>query len=448
MGSLQRRLDVGLVVSLVIIFVAQWLIVSSFVRALTEGHVASRLKQDGEVLLAALNRNTENSETTLNPERIDPIYKRPFSGRYFQIQINETVLRSRSLWDQALSLAAINTGESLTSHAIGPQEQKLLLKVSAYRKQQQDIIIAVAEDLSEIEAEIKNFQWRYALFSFGILIVLIFVQKKIVRSGLKPLEKGRREMSSLKSGEIKQLSEAVPDEIKPFVKEINRLLEGMTQRLQRSRNAMGNLAHALKAPITLLMQLSDQDKIKAFPEFHKEITQQLNLLRHLLDRELKRARLAGAAQIGQGLQIEAEIAPLFDALKKIYRDKNIEMTYEIPEGLNIAIDREDFLELLGNLFDNACKWAKNRVRLKVEDTAHFIQIQIEDDGPGAPPESLKRLSARGTRLDESTDGHGLGLAIVQDIVAQYSGEIDFGESEELGGFQVRVKFKPGDQAIS
>jgi len=448
MGSLQRRLDLGLVVSLVIVFVTQWLIVSAFMRTLTEGQTDARLKQDSEVLLAALKLNTEKKKTTLNPERIAPIYKRPFSGRYFQIQINEKIVRSRSLWDQALTFTSPPIGKSLSSHAIGPQGQKLLLKVSAYQKQNKNIIIAVAEDLSKIEAEIKNFQSRYALFSFLILIVLIVIQRKIVRSGLAPLEKGRREMAALKSGEIKELSEAVPDEIKPFVKEINRLLEGMTQRLQRSRNAMGNLAHALKAPITLLMQLSDRKDLQDLPELRTEITQQLNLLRHLLDRELKRARLAGAAQLGQSLQLDTEIVPLIEALKKIYRDKNLNITYDIPKGLKIAIDREDFLELLGNLLDNACKWAKHRVQLKIKTRSGFIQIQIEDNGPGVAPEALAELVGRGVRLDESNEGHGLGLAIVRDIVKQYSGEIYFRKSEQLGGFQVSVKFRSTQEIIT
>lgn len=441
MGSLQRRLDVGLLVSLIIIFFCQWFIVSGFMRALTEGHAASRLKQDSEVLLAALHLPKHGAEITLNPERIDPIYKRPFSGRYFQIKMGQNMLRSRSLWDQELAFSPPDVGQSSETHVLGPQGQQLLLKVSAYQKQKQHIVIAVAEDLSAMEAGIKRFQKRYALFSLAILVVLMFIQRKIVQSGLRPLEKGRHEMTSLKSGEIKQLSEAVPDEIKPFVKEINRLLEGMTQRLQRSRNATGNLAHALKVPITLLVQLSDRDELKPFPALRSALTEQLKHLHDLLDRELKRARLAGAVQGGQVLRLESEIAPLFDALRKIYHGKNLEMACDIPKGLNIAIDREDFLELAGNLLDNACKWAEHRVSFKIEETPGFIQMRVEDDGPGVPPEALTGLADRGARLDESSKGHGLGLAIARDIVTQYAGEITFGKSTHLGGFQVTIKLK-------
>jgi len=438
LGSLQKRLDVGLIISLILFFLFQWLIVSGFVRSLTEEQAASRLKQDSEGILIALSFPQVESEPILKSERIDPIYQRPFSGRYFQIDIEENVIRSRSLWDQELALASLDVGETLISHVIGPQGQKLLLLLSVYQKQKKVISIAVAEDLSGIDAEINTFQIRYALLSLVILVILILIQRKIVRGGLAPLERGRRDMASLERGEIQELSEAVPDEIKPFVREINHLIEGMQQRLQRSRNATGNLAHALKTPLTLLMQLADESEIKKLPELQQELSKQTTLLRHLLDRELKRARLAGSGGLAQGLQLEEEVKPLFDALKKIYREKGLEMDYEIPVGLALPFDREDLLELLGNLLDNACKWAKRRVTLRVE-WGETILLYIEDDGTGVSPRALEQLSLRGQRLDESIEGHGLGLAIAKDIVEQYSGQIDFGKSEDLGGFQVTLR---------
>jgi len=246
MASLQKRLDLGLVVSLVLFFLFQWVIVSGFVRFLTEEQAAARLQQDSEGLLAALNFSASETEPALNPERIASIYKRPFSGRYFQIETPKTVLRSRSLWDQVLSFKALEVGKSLQSHVIGPRVQKLLLLVSTYQKQGQVLSIAVTEDLSALESEIQTFQIRYALLSLAILVLLVFLQRKIVRGGLAPLEKSRRDMASLEKGEIGQLSEGVPSEIQPFVKEINRLILGMQARLKRSRNATGNLAHALK----------------------------------------------------------------------------------------------------------------------------------------------------------------------------------------------------------
>lgn len=439
MGSLQKRLDVGLIISLVLFFLFQWLAVSSFVRSLTEEQAAYRLQQDSEGLLIALSFPQLRAAPILKPERIDPIYKRPFSGRYFQIEINGQVLRSRSLWDQELVLSPLDIGKTLKSHVTGPQGQQLLLLLSVYEKQEHIIAIAVTEDLSSIEAEIATFQIRYALLSMVILIILIFIQRRIVRGALAPLERGRRDMALLERGKIQTLSEAVPNEIKPFVKEINALIEGMQQRLQRSRNATGNLAHALKTPLTLLMQLADQKEIKQMPKLQQILSKQTTLIRHLIDRELKRARLAGSGRPRQSFQLEEEISPLFDALKKIYREKKLEMSYDIPKDLILPFDREDLLELLGNLLDNACKWARYRVTFHVE-LQEMILFRIEDDGPGVAETVLKQLSLRGQRLDESTDGHGLGLAIVRDIAEQYQGQIDFGKSERLGGFQVTVSF--------
>lgn len=439
MGSLQRRLDAGLIVSLVLFFLIQWAAVSGFIQSLTKDQASARLRQDSESLLAALHWKQAALEPELDSERIAPIYKRPFSGRYFQIETGRNTLRSRSLWDQTLSFPQASVGKTVETRASGPQGQNLLLLISGYHKQNQILTIAVAEDLSGIEAEIHTFQFRYALLSMVILILLIFMQRKIVRGGLAPLAQGRQDMDALERGEIKHLSETVPDEVKPFVKEINRLLEGMTQRLQRSRNAMGNLAHALKGPLTLLTQLSDRSEIKAHPPLRQEMTMQTDLLRHLLDRELKRARLAGAAQPVERLNFQTEIAALCDSLKKIHREKTLNLTWIIPPGFSAAFDREDLLELLGNLLDNACKWAKTDVVLQVKrEDGMTVSFSVEDDGPGTPKEFLERLTHRGVRVDEATGGHGLGLAIVQDIVAQYGGEIRFGRSNQLGGFHVLV----------
>ncbi len=442
MRSLQARLATGLIVSLVLLFLLQWWIVSAAIRYLTESYVASRLQHDKENLLAALLINNENASASLDPERIDPVYKRVFSGHYYQIRIGETELRSRSLWDQALSIPPVKAGDQTTLRAAGPQGQALLLSVGGFRKRDQGVTIAVAEDLSAAEADFRRFQLLYGLVSLAALGVLILAQRRLIVAGLAPLEKVRQEVLSLERGEIGRLREEVPGEVQPLIREINRLLEAMQQRLQRSRNAMGNVAHALKGPLTLLVQLADREEMKTAPSLRQELMERTETIRHLLERELKRARLAGRAQPGQPMALGEEVRHLADALKRIYHEKSLEIACAVPTEPVVIGDREDMLELLGNLLDNACKWGRHNVSLRLEQGAEGVLIFVEDDGPGCPPEALQRLSDRGVRIDESTVGHGLGLAIVKEIVTQYSGEIGFGRSERLGGFLVRVKLPP------
>jgi signal transduction histidine kinase len=441
MRSLQTRLTAGLIVSLVLLFLFQWWIVSAAIRHLTERYVASRLQQDTENLLAALLIDNDNVPS-LDQERIDPTFKRVFSGHYYQIRIGEFELRSRSLWDQTLPLPQIKAGDRATRHTVGPEGRRLLLSVGGFKKRSREVTIAVAEDLSAAETDFRRFQILYGLVSLGALAALILIQRRLIVAGLAPLDQVRQEVLSLERGEIGRLREAVPGEVQPLIREINRLLEAMQQRLQRSRNALGNMAHALKGPLTLLVQLADRDEMKRAPLLRQELMERTEAIRRLLESELKRARLAGKSHPGQPLVLKEEIGHLVEALKRIYHDKSMEIEFTVPTEPMILGDREDVLELLGNLLDNACKWGRHKVSLRLQQGADGILISVEDDGPGCPPEALRQLSERGVRIDESTVGYGLGLAIVKEIVTQYSGEIDFGRSERLGGFLVRVKFPP------
>ena len=227
-----------------------------------------------------------------------------------------------------------------------------------------------------------------------------------------------------------------PIEIQPLVAEINRLIELMGQRLQRSRHALGNLAHALKTPLTQLLQLAERQP----QDLRTELERPTRQVKILIERELKRARIAGGAAPGQRVLLKREVADLVDTLGKIYREKALRIDCHIPSGSLFPGDRDDLLELLGNLLDNACQWAAGRVRLSVAESDFCLSVSVEDDGPGCPPAHLDRLTRRGARLDEDRNGHGLGLAIVADIVDQYGGFLRLGRSQDLGGFAARIEF--------
>jgi signal transduction histidine kinase len=211
----------------------------------------------------------------------------------------------------------------------------------------------------------------------------------------------------------------------------------MQDRLERSRSALGNLAHALKTPLTVLVQLEDSETVRQQPQLRQQLTEQTGTIRQIIDRQLKRARLAGVSTPGLMFEPGREFEGLVTILKQIYGERGLEIELDIPPDKSFAGDREDMLELFGNLLDNACKWASSRVLVTVSD-APGLEVSVEDDGPGCPPELREQLSQRGRRLDESTAGHGLGLAIVRDIVEYYQGTMEFGQSDKLGGFRVDV----------
>jgi signal transduction histidine kinase len=437
MRSLQARLGVSLIVSLIVLFTLEWRVVSPAIQSLTDDYVASRLGRDMTNLLAILSFGGDGAPE-IATTRLDPSYMRPFSGHYFQLRTAAgRLVRSRSLWDEALHFPMIAAGETSRRRIRGPKGQKLLLLVGGFQKQGHTFTVAVAEDLAPLGQELWRFEGRYVVVSLTILVLLMGIQTLIVRLSLTPLRRLRRDIGRLERGEITQLGETVPTEIAPLVREMNRLLRIMEQRLRRSRNALGNLAHALKTPLTLVMQVAEHEDMRSVPAARAQLIEHTAVLRRRLDRELRRARLAGGAPAGQRLILADELSQLVRALQGIYQEKRLDIACCLQPGIIFTGDREDCLELLGNLLENACQWARHRIIVSAQETSKLL-LTIEDDGSGCPPEVLDRLAQRGVRLDESSAGHGLGLAIAKDIVEQYGGTIHFGRSRRLGGFLVQV----------
>ena len=440
MKSIQTRLNSGLALSLVVVFVLLGIGVSISFRILAEGYILSRLEHDAESLLASLVIRPHESTPRLRADRLNPVYQRAFSGHYYRIELDGQVLRSRSLWDQDLAVPDVGVGASTHLRQNGPEDQLLLMHVARYRKAGRDVRIAVAEDLSPIRVEVRRFQLRYALFGVVALVLLLLLQRVILRRGLAPLATTGQELSELERGERAQLNETVPREVRPLVAQINRLLTTLQQRLQRSRNAMGNLAHALKTPLTLLGQIADRNDQFRDPHTAAQTRALVEKIRTLTERELKRARLAGSASPGGRVQLATEIEALCAVLRQIYRDRELRIDVEIPAHLHLAADREDMHELFGNLLDNACKWARSRVRVRAEQQGSSIRVTLEDDGAGRDAEELERLNLRGVRVDEdATPGYGLGLSIVQDVLDHYGGQLTLGRSTQLGGFMAVVQ---------
>jgi signal transduction histidine kinase len=436
--SLQGRLGIWLIGSVVLLFGLHWVVTSRAPRHLTEKYIATRLEHDAENLLVGLRFDTDGVPD-LDSAYITPVYQRAFSGHYFIILANGHRLRSRSLWDEDLDTPQSMGEEPMQTHVTGPMGQRLLLWTASYVKYGHPVVISVGEDLSELDARIAGFRLRFALVTLAILASLIIIQRVILRWGLRPLDRVRRECRRLERGEIMQLNEELPMEIKPLEEEVNRVLRLMQQRLERSRNALGNLAHALKTPLALLSQLNARNAERLGPQDEAEYRSSVETLRTIVDRELKRARLAGTGSPGKPLELGEELSHLLEVLKKIYAEKGLRYECVIHGNARISGDREDILELFGNLLDNASKWARSAVRVTLTGNPDGLSIDIEDDGPGIEDPELAQLIRRGVRLDESTPGHGLGLSIANEIVDHYGGEIRFSRSSELGGLKVALR---------
>lgn len=438
MKSLQLHLGIGLFISLIIVFITLWWLGSNSIRYLAEEAVAEHMENDGANILSAISINDGNN-VTMDINRMEPVYLEPFSGDYYQVVASEQVIHSPSLVDQNFDIQTLPAGEISKLYVTGPKQQPLLVMVYGYSKMNRNITIAIAQDLTPTLARIAIFQYRYTLISLVLLLLLIAAQVIILRMGFYPLARIQMQIKALEQGEIAQLDTNVPQEVAVLVREFNGLLTVMEQRLQRSRNSLSDLAHALKTPLTILQQLSREEVLQSNPEAWDTLQTQTQNMQKTMERVLKRGRLAGGGSATLKFDIQVEISALIYALQNLYRDKNLSITFSAPETVGLFIDREDMLELVGNLLDNACKWAKSTVAVSFT-TNQKIHLVIEDDGPGVSEEDLVRLARRGTRLDETVNGHGLGLSIARVIVEQHGGQLNMGRSNKLGGFFVEVLF--------
>nr|WP_218176372.1 MULTISPECIES: sensor histidine kinase [Pseudomonas] len=425
-------MSLGLVAVLVVVGVvlAQltlWLFEAGLQRYLENG-----LRKESENLLVALVRGPSGLQ--LDERRISAAYQRPFSGYYFRIDFDKGTWRSRSLWDLDMPKPAA-PGLS-DSHELGPEGQQLLALRADYRRLGQDISISVAQDYSPVREGFRRLQQIGLGMGLVALILVLVLQRITVTRSLRPLERARQQIAQLQQGQRSQLDAQVPSELAPLVGQINHLLSHTEDSLRRSRNALGNLGHALKTPLAVLLSLASSERLNGLPEVRAQLREQLEQIQQRLARELNRARLAGDALPGAQFDCDTELPGLLATLGMIHGE-GLLLERDVPPGLLLPWDREDFLELLGNLLDNACKWADSEVRLGIAPTTEGYQVWVDDDGPGIPESQRLQVLERGSRLDEQVHGHGLGLGIVRDIVDAWGGSLALLQSP-LGGLRVSI----------
>lgn len=418
-------------------FVFWWTVTLSS-RLLTESLVFKRLEGDAGSVVSILEFDAiENNAQRLSlaDARLKPAYDLPVSGSYFMVRSDSQLLLSRSAWDQFFDVPLLVPGQQAKRRETGVAGETLLIWYGGFARAGSEFTVGIAESIGPIEARLTVFQWFSALISVLVLVALVGVQRWIVRASVRQLDAIRQDMLRLEHGQAVSLSEDVPSEIAPLVKEFNRLLRRFDHRLRQSRNAVGNLAHSLKGPLNLLIRSTESEQIG--PPERSMIAQSAEHIRRLIESELKRARLAGRGTVGQRFDVDSEIPALIGLLQQVYSDKSVDVRYIIGPEVELVHDRQDMLELIGNLLDNAVKWSRSVVMLNIR-RANGILVEVEDDGPGCSPEKLGRLTERGVRLDESVAGHGLGLAIVKDIVDTYEGRLELTVSTRLGGLKAAV----------
>jgi signal transduction histidine kinase len=282
---------------------------------------------------------------------------------------------------------------------------------------------AVAGDAAEIERDLGDFRTMLiaalAVLGFGLVVATLFQ----VQFGLRPLRAIRQNLAAIRSGEAEKLEGRLPDEIRPLQQELNALIQSNREIVERARTHVGNLAHALKTPLSVIAnEARETDGPLA-----AKVIEQSELMRAQITHHLDRARVAArSAGIGDTTDIDSVLQALKRALDRIYQDRGLAISVSSSPGLKFQGERQDLEEMVGNLLDNACKWASSRVSLEAApaDSAKSFTLIVDDDGPGLTAEGRASAVKRGQRLDETKPGSGLGLSIVADLAHLYKGSFE------------------------
>jgi signal transduction histidine kinase len=433
--------------TLVIVPTAAILLISLY-RHAVERNFDARLNVYLTNLIAS--STAEGATTPKQPANLgEPAFTIPFSGWYWQIKPLDRAARplfvSDSLLDQQLKLPSasdVAADANLTRHAYapGPEGQRLRIVEREIRRASRNSMrysYAIAGDASEIDGDITEFTTMLiaalALLSMGLVVATLFQ----VRFGLAPLRAVRHDLAAIRSGEAEKLEGQLPDEIRPLQQELNALIQSNRDVVERARTHVGNLAHALKTPLSVI---ANEARGKNEP-FAAKVIEQAEIMRTQITHHLDRARVAArSGAIGDITDVGAVLAALKRALERIFGNRGLTLEMSAGPGLKFQGEKQDFEEMVGNLLDNACKWAKSQVRLEAaqaEGSRHFT-VLVDDDGPGLTEAEREKAVKRGQRLDESKPGSGLGLSIVADLAHLYKGRLGL-EPSPQGGLRARLE---------
>ena len=450
-NSLALRLFLSATAWTVVILLVTGVILSTVYRHAEERSFDRRLGVYLKTLVADVASPEDSGEKF--PQSIgEPLFDLPLSGWYWQVtrldQQKPDVHSSRSLWDSALprlderKVPTDATG-SRQGYVEGPEEQRLrLVERTIDLGDDGRFLIAVAGDAAEIEGDMRAFDEALTVTFCVLAVVLLLTTTFQVQFGLAPLKRISEGLAAIRSGTAERLEGRFPEEIAPLARETNALIEANREIIERARTHVGNLAHALKTPLSVIV---NEAASRGEDAFAVKVGEQTAIMRDQVTRHLERARLAaGLSSIGTVTEIRPVLIALARTMEKIHHDRGIAIDVEAAENLRFRGERQDLEEMVGNLVDNACKWAKSRVAVEVAQPRRDainprVSLLIDDDGPGlsAPEREEMQAAQRGRRLDETKPGSGLGLSIVVELAGLYGGELSL-ETAPIGGLRAEL----------
>ncbi|MBI1339539.1 histidine kinase [bacterium] len=449
-GSIARRMLVMAIAwSALVLAIAGWSLLALY-RGETEQRLDETVDATLGTLLTAVD-STDAGQMKLDETRLpnDPRFDRVFSGWYWAfLDVDDTLkvvdtFPSRSLWDARPALpasliesATADPGAIQRATGVGPQGESIRIAVRSVSlpDRGRPVLLYAAIDRTAADAAASRFAFRLAVSLAALAIGLAGGALVLIRFGLKPLLSIESSLADIRSGRQERLRGSFPRELAPLVRELNTLIAHNRKVVERARTQVGNLAHALKTPLAVLInEARGDDKLS------EVVRRQADAMSSNVNHYLKRAQAAAQAEV---LGARSEVAPAVEdigrMLERLYRSKDCTVEVDADPNAVFRGERGDLDELVGNLLENAAKWCKSSVKVKVSRAGAVVEICVDDDGPGLAREDRAKALERGRRLDESEPGTGLGLSIVRDLAEIYGGRFHL-EDSPLGGLRARLE---------
>ncbi|HVI50911.1 MAG TPA: HAMP domain-containing sensor histidine kinase [Candidatus Sulfotelmatobacter sp.] len=444
--SLRLRLLWGASVWVSVALVAVGILLFELFHNYATEDVFDDLSNQQDQLLAGISVGADGG-LAVGPVLSDPRFERPYSGLYWQVdsQGRSGLLRSRSLWDFVMDMPRgmpPADGEQHRHRVKGPKGEELLAveRIVSLPDYAEPLLVVVALDASRLDEAIRNFR-QVLMLSFVVLgLGLIGAAALQVFIGLRPLSLLRTRLGLLRDGESARLEGGFPSEVQPLVDDLNALLAHQAQVVERGRLLAGNLAHGLKTP--LAVAANEIERLEETGEADAPLIRaQLERMQRQVDHHTARARAAASsARPGQRCPVAEVAQPLAGVVERLNAGRALSLTLDVPADAAFRGERQDLEEMLGNLLDNAAKWGKGRILLSCRGAERgWLELAVEDDGPGLAAELREDAFERGRRHDTAVPGTGLGLGIVRDLAELYGGSVRLESSRELGGLKAVLR---------
>jgi signal transduction histidine kinase len=439
--SLRWRLLAGAAVAIFLALLVSWMLMMLLFERHLERRLATELQSEATQIVAGLTIDGQGRPSVQDPPS-DARFQTPTSGLYWQVSTRGLLVRSPSLWDQALPHAAVTPSDKWESRVgPGPFQDRL-----AYLERQilpdadgAPVLVQVAEDASVLREAGAEFGRELAIFLTLLWLVLSAAAWAQVSLGLRPLARLRRNVASLEESPSARLPAAGVSEVRPLINAINALADARERDLESARRRATDLAHGLKTPLAAASAEARRARAEGAAESATGLEGAIEAMRLAIEAELARARISAVRTGGVSCDAAEVVDRLVAVLERTVPGEQLSFDVAIADGLKVPVAAEDLTELLGALAENAIRFARRSVRFDGSATGGDVRICVEDDGPGIAEESRQHALLRGTRLDEAGAGQGLGLAIANEIAAATAGRIELGTSP-LGGLRVTVSW--------